>query len=70
MDGNLLVEAATRLRPDVIITDIAMPGLNGIEALTRAGASGFVLKALAARELRSTIEQVLNGKIYRPPDLF
>jgi len=39
-DGNLLVEAATRLRPDVIVTDISMPGLNGIEALKRLRAAG------------------------------
>jgi len=32
-DGRALVEAADRLRPDVIVTDIAMPLLNGIEAL-------------------------------------
>jgi DNA-binding NarL/FixJ family response regulator len=31
-DGRLLVEAALRLRPDVIVTDIAMPKMNGIEA--------------------------------------
>jgi DNA-binding NarL/FixJ family response regulator len=31
-DGNALVEAAARLSPDVIITDIAMPGLDGIAA--------------------------------------
>jgi len=39
IDGNLLVEAATRLRPDVIVTDISMPGLNGIEALKRLKAA-------------------------------
>jgi DNA-binding NarL/FixJ family response regulator len=31
-DGWSLVQAAARLRPDVIVTDIAMPGLNGIQA--------------------------------------
>jgi len=31
-DGQALVSAAARLTPDVIVTDIAMPGLNGIEA--------------------------------------
>lgn len=34
-DGLALIEAAGRLRPDVIITDISMPALSGIEALTR-----------------------------------
>jgi DNA-binding NarL/FixJ family response regulator len=31
-DGNALVNAATTLTPDVIVTDIAMPGLDGITA--------------------------------------
>jgi DNA-binding NarL/FixJ family response regulator len=31
-DGNALVAAATMLTPDVIVTDIAMPGLDGITA--------------------------------------
>jgi DNA-binding NarL/FixJ family response regulator len=32
MDGHALVDAALRLRPQVIIMDIAMPLLNGIDA--------------------------------------
>ena len=31
-DGEMLVSEALRLRPDVIVSDIAMPLLNGIEA--------------------------------------
>ncbi|HMF98176.1 MAG TPA: response regulator transcription factor [Vicinamibacterales bacterium] len=31
-DGRALVEACDRLEPDVIITDIGMPGINGIAA--------------------------------------
>lgn len=31
-DGVAMVEAATRLQPDLIVTDLAMPGLTGIEA--------------------------------------
>jgi DNA-binding NarL/FixJ family response regulator len=34
-DGRQLVETARRLRPDVIVADIAMPHLNGIEALVQ-----------------------------------
>lgn len=34
-DGQALLEAAQRLEPDVIFTDISMPKLNGLEA-TRA----------------------------------
>jgi DNA-binding NarL/FixJ family response regulator len=32
-DGRALVEAAGRLRPDVIVADVTMPHLNGIDAL-------------------------------------
>jgi DNA-binding NarL/FixJ family response regulator len=32
-DGSSLVEAATRLRPDVIVSDISMPTLSGLEGL-------------------------------------
>jgi DNA-binding NarL/FixJ family response regulator len=31
-DGEALVEAAQRLKPDIIIMDISMPKLNGLEA--------------------------------------
>jgi DNA-binding NarL/FixJ family response regulator len=34
-DGRALVEQATRLRPDLIVVDISMPLLNGIEALRK-----------------------------------
>lgn len=32
-DGRELLEAATRLKPDVIVSDLTMPELNGVEAL-------------------------------------
>jgi DNA-binding NarL/FixJ family response regulator len=32
-DGEALVEAAERLRPDVIVTDIGMPRMDGLEAI-------------------------------------
>ncbi len=34
-DGRELVEAATRLRPDVVVADISMPSLNGIDAFVQ-----------------------------------
>ena len=34
-DGQSLIDAAMRLRPDLIITDLSMPGLTGLDVLAR-----------------------------------
>ena len=34
-DGRAALEAVQRLRPDVVVMDVAMPGLNGLEATQR-----------------------------------
>src|SRR5271169_5215013 len=62
-NGNQAVEAATTVQPDVIVLDIAMPNLNGIEAAQRILSAipnasivilsmhsdeGYVLRALKA----------------------
>lgn len=39
-DGRAMVEAAGRLRPDVIVADVTMPHLNGIDALVRLRQEG------------------------------
>jgi len=39
-DGRALVEAAGKLRPDVIVADVTMPHLNGIDALIRLRQGG------------------------------
>lgn len=39
-DGRALVEAAGRLRPDVIVADVSMPHLNGIDALVQMRQAG------------------------------
>jgi len=31
-DGQALVKAAARLHPDMVVTDISMPGMDGIQA--------------------------------------
>ena len=38
-DGNELIDAARKLRPDVVVADIAMPVLSGLEALRRLKAA-------------------------------
>jgi DNA-binding NarL/FixJ family response regulator len=45
-DGNQLVEAAMRLAPDVILADITMPRLNGLEALERLQRAGSRAKVI------------------------
>jgi DNA-binding NarL/FixJ family response regulator len=93
-NGRALVEAAHRLKPDVILADISMPQLNGLDAceeltdkladtrlifLTvnedsdtaaeaiRRGAAGFLLKKVAASELFTALERVLEGRFYITP---
>ena len=95
-NGAQLIEAAVRLRPDVIVTDITMPGMNGLEVLRRlkasavpvkvivltmhadahlaadalrAGASGFIVKHAAGKELIAAIHTVVRGERYITPQL-
>jgi DNA-binding NarL/FixJ family response regulator len=44
MDGDTLVSEALRLKPDVIVVDITMPVLNGIEAVQKLVRSGSTAK--------------------------
>jgi DNA-binding NarL/FixJ family response regulator len=45
-DGAAAVDAAQRLHPDVILMDIRMPRMDGVEAV-RAGARGLSNKEIA-----------------------
>ena len=93
-NGRDLVDETLKLRPDVIVVDISMPLLNGIEAVRRiktelnrvkvifltmhpdvsyasmafdVGASGYVLKNSASRELLTAIDEVMKGGTYVTP---
>jgi DNA-binding NarL/FixJ family response regulator len=45
-DGRELIAAALRHRPDVIITDISMPSLNGIDAAIQMRDAGVTAKLI------------------------
>lgn len=93
-DGRALVDAAARLQPDLVILDISMPRLNGIDAAKKlkkqfpdmklifvtmhadsayvneafkAGASGYLLKRSASKELVQAIQSVMSGNYYVTP---
>jgi DNA-binding NarL/FixJ family response regulator len=93
-DGRALLEAAKERKPDVIVTDISMPLLNGLDAVRqlkqegirskvivltqhkethyaveafRAGVSGYLLKMSAGDELKSAIDEVMQGRAYLTP---
>jgi DNA-binding NarL/FixJ family response regulator len=43
-DGRASLEESARLKPDILVLDISMPVINGIEAAQRLRASGSVVK--------------------------
>lgn len=43
-DGRAMLEAAKRLKPDVIVTDVAMPLLNGLDAVRQLKRDGVEAK--------------------------
>jgi DNA-binding NarL/FixJ family response regulator len=45
-DGHSLIQEALRLRPDVIIADISMPSLNGIDAVQQIRKEGLKPKVI------------------------
>jgi DNA-binding NarL/FixJ family response regulator len=51
-DGLSAVASATRLEPDLLVLDIAMPGLNGIAAAAQLKDSGSTAKVVFVTNLR------------------
>src|SRR5947208_10504433 len=57
-DGRALVETAPELKPDVIIVDIAMPLMNGLEA-------GLRLKELDRKSTRlNSSHQIISYAVF------
>jgi DNA-binding NarL/FixJ family response regulator len=50
-DGLAAVETATLLEPDLLVLDIAMPGLNGIAAAARLKEAGSTAKVVFVTNL-------------------
>lgn len=62
-DGTSLLEEASRLVPDVLIVDIDMPGMTGLEAvarLTEAGC-GAAIVMLTVYEEPELVEDALKA---------
>lgn len=64
-DGVSAVEAATRLTPDLIVTDLAMPGLSGIEASRKmlAARPDTPIVMLTLHKDAQLVEQALSAGI-------
>ena len=45
-NGHLLFEAASRLQPDVILVDVGLPDVDGLEASRRLKATGIGAKVI------------------------
>lgn len=78
-DGQSLLEAASRLKPDVCVVDISMPILDGIEAARSLQQSGSTAKVvfLTAHTTGAFLEAALEtgalGYVLKPKmasDLF
>ena len=95
-DGRSAVQMAREQKPDVVVMDVAMPDLNGIEAarkikaempdvrilalsmhsdkryisnMLQAGASGYLLKDCAFKELVQAIHTVARRQVYLSPSI-
>jgi len=93
-NGEEAVDQVRKLRPDIVVMDLSMPTMNGLDATRRiaalgygtkilvltvhaeeeylvpvveAGASGYLTKTSADRELVDALRIVHRGEVYLPP---
>ena len=61
-DGKALLEATMRLKPDLIVVDIFMPILGGIEAVQRLKAQSLRVSVvfITADDQQETMQRALN----------
>ena len=62
-DGETAVRRAVELRPDVVVMDLSMPGMSGVEAARRIreGCPGVRVVALTAHEAHGYLRQVMGA---------
>lgn len=69
--GREAIEKSAQLSPDVVVMDITMPGLNGIEAtraiVTRAPATGVVILSMhsSAKVIRQALHAGARGYVLK-----
>ncbi|WP_067141211.1 response regulator transcription factor [Microtetraspora malaysiensis] len=61
-DGRAAVELARRLRPDVVLLDIAMPRLDGLAA------ARLILAKLGLRDRAQAVRYAYESGVVRPGD--
>jgi DNA-binding NarL/FixJ family response regulator len=69
-DGSSLIEAALRFAPDLIVTDISMPKMNGFEAVRQVQRSLPAIKSVfltmhGAREYRREARSLGAGYVLK-----
>ena len=65
-DGETAAQLSEKLRPDIIIMDISMPGVNGIEATCRIVAANPAVKVIALSmhlDKRMVLEMLKAGAV-------
>lgn len=64
-DGRTALELARQLQPDVVVLDISMPGMNGIEVATalRAEVADCRVVILTVHEDRAYLRQLLEAGV-------